>query len=668
LNRTPRFLLYFTVWLTLLSVWTLPSTHAGDDWLPISSDDLALKDNPAQPGAHAMILYRQSHIDARRAAQDGDSDEEYIRIKVFTEEGVKHETNVEIVFSKQFSDIKDVRARTIRPDGSVVNFDGKVFEKTVEKHNETKVLVKAFTLPEVQPGCIIEYKYRQQFKPGLLHSEEWIVSRSLFTRDAVFSIAPYTPRTGFAPTLVFRTTGLPQGSLPQRKGDGSYWMEVRNVPGLTEETLMPPIRALDARVEFYYRPAGEPVGETTEQFWNRTGQRWSDELDKFLNKKVVIQGDLAATVAPGDPPEIKLRKIYARVQKIRDLSYEPTKTATERKEEHLKVDENAEDVLSHGYANGRQINWLFIGLARAAGLEAYEVYLVPRNRDVFMPTGQNAGQLTADIVWARAGDKEYWLDPSELYYPFGLLPWFETEAKGVRVTKTGAEFVQTPAATSTDATILRQAELELNEDGNATAKIQLDFTGEIAAIRRTEDRREDETGRRKSFEKYVEQWLPEGSTFEVTKIENWEDLAAPLHIEGNATVPGLGSAVGHRLLVPVTLFQTSFRTTFEPEKRVNLIYFTRRYEEIDDLKIQGPRGFKIETIPGKKVIDPGTSVSYEIAPAQQGDGVEVKRHFVLKQIHFSKESYPALRAFFNNVKSIDEAQLVLQNAQNAKNN
>jgi hypothetical protein len=668
MNRTQRFIFRATVLLGLLSLCTLPSSHAGDDWLPVPAEDLALKDNPAQPGAHAMILYRSSHIDARRSAVDGDFDEEYIRIKIFTEEGAKHETNVEIAFLKQFSDIKDIRARTIRPDGSVVNFDGKVFEKTIEKHNESKFLVKAFTLPEVQPGSVVEYKYRQQFKPGYLHSEEWTVSRSLFTRDAVFSIAPYAPRVALTPTLVFRSTGLPQGSLPQRKGDGSYWMEIHNVPGIVEEPLMPPIRALDARVEFYYRAAGEPVGETTEQFWNRIGHKWSDELDSFLNKKVVIQGDLAATVAPGDSPEVKLRKIYTRVQKIRDLSYEPAKTATEKKEEHIKTDENFEDVLTRGYASGRQLNWFFIGLARAAGFEAYEVYLVPRNRDVFMPAGQNTGQLTADIVWVRANGKEYWIDPAALYYPFGLLPWYETETKGVRVTRSGADFVQTPAATSADATLVRQAELELKDDGSASGKLQIDFTGESGAIRRTEDHREDETGRRKSLEKYVERSLPEGSTFELTKIDNWDDPAVPLHVEGNVTLPALGSSVGHRLLVPVALFQSSFRNTFESEKRVNLIYFQRRYEEIDDLKIHGPAGFKIETIPAKKVIDPGTSLLYEISPAQQGEGAEVKRHFVLKQIHFSKESYPVLRAFFNTVKSTDEAQLVLQNAENAKNN
>jgi hypothetical protein len=55
---------------------------AKDEWLPISPDDLALKDNPASPGANAMILYREDLINAKAAWDD-----EYMRIKIFTPEG-----------------------------------------------------------------------------------------------------------------------------------------------------------------------------------------------------------------------------------------------------------------------------------------------------------------------------------------------------------------------------------------------------------------------------------------------------------------------------------------------------------------------------------------------------------------------------------------------------
>ena len=324
-------------------------------------------------------------------------------------------------------------------------------------------------------------------------------------------------------------------------------------------------------------------------------------------------------------------------------------------------------MLNRGYASGRQINWTFIGLARAAGFEAFETYLVPRNRDVFSPSGQNTGQLTADIVWARAGGKEYWLDPAALYYPFGLLPWYETESKGVRVTKQGGEFVETPAAASSDATLVRHADLEMKEDGSASGKLEVDFTGQTGALRRTWNRREDETGRYKALEKEIQRWLPGGSTFEVTKVANWENTAEPLRVEGTATVPGLGSSAAHRMLVPDALFLTSFAKYFEPEQRVNPVYFSFRYEETDDVKIRVPEGYKIEAVPPERVIKPGTAVSYETTPAWQGDRVEVKRHFVLGEIHFGRDSYAALRAFFSSMRTNDEAQVVLQNANSAKN-
>jgi len=668
MNRSRVLVLSLPVITAILWLSFAKAIPAGDDWLAIPPADLALKDNPASPGANAMVLYRRSHVDAVRANIDGDVDEEYIRIKIFTEAGVKAQGNPAIRFFKEESDIHDIRARTIRPDGSVVNFDGKVYEKIVERTGESNYLTKTFSLSNVEPGCIVEYKYRQQFKPFYLYNEHWIISGPLFTRDASFSIAPYIPRSELDPTLYFRTKGLPLGALPQRQPNGWYTLEVHNIPAVIEEALMPPVRALEARVDFFYRKPGEPVGETTEQYWNRMGKKWSGELDKFLSKKSVLEQELSQTVAAGDSPEVKLQKIYARVQKIRDLSYEPAKTASEKKAEEVKRDENVEDVLKRNYASGQQLNWLFIGLARTAGFEAEEVYLVPRNKDVFSPPGQDTSGLTADIVWAQAGGKEYWLDPAALYYPFGMIPWYETESQGIRVTKQGAEFVKSPASASSDATALRSAELELKEDGSAVGKLQMELTGVSGAARRTALHRDDEQGRRKVLQIEIQRTLPPGSTFEITKLTNWDDSGATLRVEGNVTVPGFGSPVGHRMLIPIALFRSSYEGSFSTERRVNPIRFGYRFEQLDDIKIQGSAGFKFAALPPKKVINAGTSMSYEISATEQGDALEVKRNFTLSEISFNADSYDGLRSFFGNMKSSDAAQLVLENAEAAKNN
>src|SRR6202007_53251 len=109
---------------------------------------------PEAPGAPAVILYRQ--VD-RDDSQNG-HETNYIRIKILTEEG-KNDGNVEIPFFKGEGSIHGIRARSIRPDGTIAAFDGKVYEQTIVKAKGVKYLAKTFTLPDVQVGRIIESHY-----------------------------------------------------------------------------------------------------------------------------------------------------------------------------------------------------------------------------------------------------------------------------------------------------------------------------------------------------------------------------------------------------------------------------------------------------------------------------------------------------------------------------
>jgi hypothetical protein len=63
----------------LLIVPELPG-QVSDTWQPVPQDDLALKDNPANPGSSAMLLERQIYTDDEKRIQT-----ERLRIKVFTE-------------------------------------------------------------------------------------------------------------------------------------------------------------------------------------------------------------------------------------------------------------------------------------------------------------------------------------------------------------------------------------------------------------------------------------------------------------------------------------------------------------------------------------------------------------------------------------------------------
>src|SRR4051812_19714044 len=96
-----------------LCIFAGTTAHA-EDFKPVNPTELAMKDNPANPGAHAMILEWDDNEDDN----DGMSDH-YFRIKIFTEEGKKY-GDIEIPYLNNLFNISGVKARTIRPDGTIV--------------------------------------------------------------------------------------------------------------------------------------------------------------------------------------------------------------------------------------------------------------------------------------------------------------------------------------------------------------------------------------------------------------------------------------------------------------------------------------------------------------------------------------------------------------------
>jgi hypothetical protein len=637
----------------LLVVW-LPEAHAGsggDTWLPVTPEDLALKDNPKSPGADAMILYRESNINAGNSTVN-----EYYRIKIFTAQG-ERQGDVSIVYDANSTSIKDIRARTIRPSGETVDFEGSVFDQTMIRGGKLNLMQKTFSLPDVEPGSIVEYRYVRQYQRGSTLDLTWIVQGPLYTHMARFSIIPV--KSANTPAMYYRALNLPEGSIPQQQGDGSYTLEVHDLPGIEKEAYMPPENVLQGRVEFFFRNPMITGTGSADQFWKLMGSTMSGPLDTFVNKTGPLASEVARVCAPGDSEETKLRKLYARTQEIRNLSAEGTRTKKEEEQEKLRPITNVEDVLKYRYGNRGQINLLLVGLARQAGFEAAMVYLASRNRTFFVPDLQDIRQLSSQAVWVRAGGKEYFLDPGSRYYPFGVLPWAETATKGLRVEGAKSEVVSTPLPPASDARVQRRIEVKMDEEGSLAGKIQVDFGGQEGSDIREEQHAEDEAGRRKRLEDSIKGWLPPESKFEITKVSNWDDLTQPIRVEGTIKVDGLTAQTEHRIIMPSTLFEVPQARAFQPAKRANPVYFPYPFEVVDDVKISIPAGLRVEVLPQQQRLSAG-ELSYEISADQDGGAVEIKRRLTVNTIAVPVQQYALLRTFFFTVKSYDDERMVLQ--------
>jgi hypothetical protein len=324
-------------------------------------------------------------------------------------------------------------------------------------------------------------------------------------------------------------------------------------------------------------------------------------------------------------------------------------------------------VLKRGYGNSREINLTFVALARAEGFEANSVLVAPRNYTMFYPQMRDSSPLTADIVWVKAGDKEYWLDPSAHFYPFGILPWYETNTAGLRVSAKPSDFVTSPEPNVDDAVLTRTADIALDSDGAASGKISVDLSGQFAAVRREDGRKDDETAHKKATEDDIRTWLPADAGFELTKLENWDKIDQPLHVEGTVRLANFGSSAGRRLIVPSSIFVPSQSRTFATAVRHNAIYFHFPYKESDSLKYTAPPSFKVETVPDKKSTNPASIVVYELTATKDGSSAQIQRTLKINALVVQTQYYGALRSFFNTVKGNDQSQIVLQTSESAKN-
>jgi len=638
--------------VALVAVAFCPETAHAQSFQPATAEELKMTSEPLAPGAPAVILYRQVDRDDNGRTSHEDN---YVRIKILTEEGRKY-ADVEIPFFKASEDIVHIKARTIRPDGSSVEFDGKVFEKAIVKGKGVKYLTKTFTLPDVQVGSIIEYFYTIDLSEHYVYESHWILSDELFTKKAAFSLKPF--KSNYVPIYLHWTwQGLPPGSEVKQGADGFIRMEATNIPAFQTEDFMPPANEVKSRVDFIY--SEDSIEKDTNNFWKKVGKKRNDQLESFIGKRKAMEDAVGQIVSPSDPPETKLRKIYDRVQQVHNTSYELRKTEQEEKRDKEKVAENVEDIWKRGYGTGVQLTWLYLALVRAAGFEAYGAWVSSRREYFFSPKTMQSEKLNANVVLVKLNGKDLYFDPGAAFTPFGLLTWSETGTPGLRLDKDGGSWIMTTLPPSSDSRIERNAKLKLSNVGDLEGTVTITYTGLEAMYRRLDLRNSDEVSRKNFLEDELKEQVPVAIELDLTNKPDWTSSETPLVAEFHLRVPGWVAGAGKRAVMPVGLFTAAEKRLFEHANRVQPIYFEYPFEKLDDVSIELPSGWQVASMPPAKNQD-GHIVSYTLKAEDDKGVLHVARKLNVDFLFLETKYYGALRTFFQVVRTGDEEQIVLQ--------
>ncbi len=325
----------------------------------------------------------------------------------------------------------------------------------------------------------------------------------------------------------------------------------------------------------------------------------------------------------------------------------------------MKGGGNAEDVWKRGYGDGDQITLLFLGLARAAGLDASAARISTRDDHFFVKNVMRARDLRTYVVVVKLNGKDVYFDPGAAFTPYGMLPWSETNTPGLKLDKDGGTWITTSMPESGESQIERKANLKLTQEGSLEGKLTVTYSGLEAASLRVEERNQDETTRKKLLEDQVRYAVPAAIEVELTNKPDWSSSDPKLVAEFDLKVPGWVSGAGRHALLPVGIFGAPEKHMYEHTTRVHPLYFHYMSQKVDDVTIELPLGWKVSNLPKPGDKDAKLLV-YTMKVDEKNGTLHIERRLKIELLMLDPKYYPAVRSFYESVRTGDEEQIVLQ--------
>jgi hypothetical protein len=670
-------------------------------------EELKMTSDPKAPGAAAVVLYREETEDDPHHFCTV-----YARIKVLTEQG-KDAATVHIRYPRvlaynavgdnsSFSssatenhfDAPDIshtgadqpfdtdtytvpvevgalEARTVQPDGTIVPLTGTpatLLKKVANQPNEV-----TFILPSVQVGSILEYRYQLRYD-RFQSAPEWQIQQPWFVHKAHYK---YTPSDEFLPNGVsgagvsnkllkgahdqiltdIRTAKvLPPGKTITQDATGRYILDLTDIPAIPQEAFAPPVGERVYQIDFYYTYT---VAE--KEYWQTEMQFWTKDLNRYIAPAGMIKNAAGELVSASDTPLDKAKKLYAAVQKLTntDLASDATPAVGSSVPQG-----SVQAVLEHKSGSSKEIAFLYLALARAAGLDARPERIASRDQHIFSPQFLSTSQLDGIVIGMMIDGKEIVVDPGEKMAPFQTLYWAHAGAAGVSMGANGkVETVVTPLQVNTDNTTVRVGTVNVTSQGAVSGMLKVGFIGQQALEWRQMAFRTDANTVKQQLEKSIAAQVPDGVQIHIDRISSLDDpahqLVAVVQVSGS-----IADNPGNRLALPRLFFESKETDPF-PSEESRMLPVDMHYpaQEQEQITYALPSGYSVDGAPQDATLKWEDNAAYQLRSKVEAGSITNARILARGFTLLDPSEYSKLRDFYQKVIVADKQQIALIAAQ-----
>ena len=641
------------VLLSLLAFAPLSShsSTAAASWKPVTAQDLKITAAEiGDPEADAAILFREGTLDDDE--NDGTSLRLYIRIKIFNDRGRRF-ADIQLPYKVELGKITDVEARTIRPDGTPVEVESRdIFDKLIFKNSNGTHRAKVFSMPAVEPGTIIEYRYRQSYPQGFRYFLLELQS-DLFIKQLHYRINPPIISKSDVRWVTFN---VQDEKRFQPAWDGSFNVKAENITPFKREPMMPPELTVKMWAWLYY---SNELETKPDKYWREYAERMNYRAASEVNPTKTIRRIVETITKTNDKSDEKIIRIYRYVQsEIQNIGprdereEEPNKPPATNSP--FKKNDTADDTLKRRYGTPREINRLFIAMLKAAGFDARVVELTTRDDNFFQKSFADSFQFNSEVTALVAGDGSIkFYDPGTPYCPFGSLAWEKEAVTGLLYGKKDWRFVETSVTEAERNNEETRLLIKPFADGRVEAQMESRLTGLRALELRSEMVGLTREQQRDRVLASAKDHLPTATINESSvTISDVLNTLNPVDVSYKFTLPQMVTPTEKRLLLKPALLTRRDENFLSATSRTNSLYFHYPWSESERDVIETPDGYEIEQLPDAVDLDIGAA-RYRASFTRDGNRIIYERKLLVNAITFTARQYTTVKAFFEQALQAD---------------
>lgn len=672
---TTRFLrcMLFALLASFTGVTTAASTDLDEippppiEWGKVPKEDLEMKTFPADTNASALIL-----CDFGESKLNDDFNLVYtrhLRVKILNEKGFRWGTHSLTLYDDKehgetIDDIEGI-TYTLNANGEIVEHELDEDEVFTEQVSENYKRYK-FTLPSLQPGCVIEIRYKiamplSRVRDWTFQDDEpvrWSEYRLLHPAAIGFASVThgyekFTIDEQLDPKVYF------SGAVAANYGSNmlncrfSRWA-MKDLPALRSEPFITTLDDYYCSVKlqlsgYALRGGGiERVLDTWEELVAEL------EKNQYIGGRIRQTGDikdLAQKLTAGAAsPLDKLKAIYAWV----------SGSIVWDGKERFSAEQTGDQVLESKKGNSAEINYLLVSLLRAAGLQADPIIVSTRSNGLVQVLYPLVQQFNYGMARVMIGGTQLFLDATDPARPYTMV---RAQTVGVRaLVIRDDEKVEWVAVQSNARSVsVAAANVTIDETGALKGTLEGSFK-EYANINVRESLRKG-----KPVETVKEVFSIEASDFTIDSVavRNQDSVGLPINISATISADAYGQAGEGLLYVNPHIVSRWKDNPFKSAERKFPVDYNYPREYVTYVNLTLPASYEIKDVFPNKSLNMDGQVKYTRELVIDHNQLQLVTRFEILNREIAPKNYKRLKELYSSMIQTESEQLVLKKKQPA---